>query len=60
MAETEGRNEGSQVEQLILFYEAVQQLNRESSPLTLDTINARKNQIWGSITEGDELNDTGQ
>jgi hypothetical protein len=53
MAESEGRNEGAQVEQLVLFYEAVQQLNQEGSPLTLDKINARKNQIWTSLTEED-------
>jgi hypothetical protein len=53
IADRNGRNEGAQVEQLIIFYEAVDQLNSEGKPLTLDTINAKKNQIWQEITAND-------
>ncbi len=49
IAERNGRNEGAQVEQLILFYEAFDQLNNEGASLTLGSINARKNEIWAAI-----------
>ncbi|MBD2123614.1 hypothetical protein H6F68_22260 [Trichocoleus sp. FACHB-262] len=51
IAERQGRNEGAQVEQLVLFYEAYQQLNSEGSPTTLDAINAKVNEIWDSLTK---------
>jgi hypothetical protein len=51
IAERQGRNEGSQVEQLVLFYEAYQQLNSEGSLTTLDAINAKVNEIWDSLTK---------
>jgi hypothetical protein len=54
IAERNGRNEGAQVEQLILFYEAVEKLNGEGSPLNLDSINAKKNLLWAELTANDE------
>lgn len=53
IADRNGRNEGAQIEQLILFYEAADQLNQEGVPLTLGAINARKNQLWMVITASD-------
>jgi hypothetical protein len=53
IAERQGRNEGAQVEQLILFYEAVERLNADGQNLTLDAINAKKNQLWTEITAND-------
>lgn len=49
IADRNGRNEGAQVEQLILFYEAFDQLNNEGATLTLGSINARKNELWAEI-----------
>ncbi|MBD1847504.1 hypothetical protein H6F89_29710 [Cyanobacteria bacterium FACHB-63] len=54
IADRNGRNEGSQVEQLILFYEAIEQLNAEGVPIPFNEINARVRQIWTQITAGDE------
>jgi hypothetical protein len=51
IAEREGRNEGAQVEQLILFYEAFQRLNAEGVPITLDSITAKLNKLWEEITQ---------
>jgi hypothetical protein len=48
------RNEGAQVEQLILFYEAVEKLNGEGAALNLDSINAKKNLLWAELTANDE------
>jgi hypothetical protein len=53
IADREGRNEGAQVEQLVLFYEAVEQLTADGSPLTLDAIKAKTKQIWTGITAND-------
>jgi hypothetical protein len=50
ISERQGRNEGAQVEQLVLFYEATQRLNANSKPLTLDAINAEISKIWEEIT----------
>lgn len=50
-AERQGRNEGAQVEQLVLFYEATQRLNAEGTPLTLDSINATMGEIWEELTK---------
>jgi hypothetical protein len=57
IAERNGRNEGAQVEQLILFYEAVEKLNGEGLALTLDAINAKKNSLWADLTAHDEPTD---
>ena len=54
IAVRQGRNEGSQVEQLVLFYEACQRLNSEEVPLTMDSINAKVGQIWDEVTAVDE------
>lgn len=51
IAERQGRNEGAQVEQLVLFYEACQILNSEGAAITLDAINAKVNEIWDGLTE---------
>jgi hypothetical protein len=50
ISERQGRNEGAQVEQMILFYEAAQRLNAEGSPLTLDSLNAKIGEIWDEMT----------
>ncbi|MBD2034019.1 hypothetical protein H6F76_03005 [Leptolyngbya sp. FACHB-321] len=50
VAERQGRNEGAQVEQLVLFYEACQRLNSDSASLSMDAINAKVNEIWDEIT----------
>ena len=52
IAERQGRNEGSQVEQLVLFYEACQRLNGAGTALTMDAINATVNEIWDEISKG--------
>ncbi|MBD1858666.1 MULTISPECIES: hypothetical protein [Leptolyngbya] len=57
IAERNGRNEGSQVEQLILFYEAAEQLNSEGTPLTFDAINARIRRIWTALTKDEKTSD---
>lgn len=51
IAERNGRNEGAQVEQLILFYEAIEQLNSEGIQIPFNEINARVRQIWSELTE---------
>lgn len=51
IAERNGRNEGAQVEQLILFYEAIEQLNSEGVSIPFNEINARVRQIWTELTE---------
>lgn len=53
ISERQGRNEGAQVEQLVLFYEACQRLNAEGEPITLDAINAKMNAIWDELTTVD-------
>jgi hypothetical protein len=50
IAERQGRNEGAQVEQLVLFYEAYQQINAAGAVPTLDTINAKVNEILDGLT----------
>lgn len=50
ISERQGRNEGAQVEQLVLFYEACQRLNSENEAVTLDAINAKINEIWDELT----------
>jgi hypothetical protein len=50
ISERQGRNEGSQVEQMVLFYEAATRLNSEGTPLTLDSINAKIGEIWEELT----------
>jgi hypothetical protein len=54
ISERQGRNEGSQVEQLILFYEAYHQLNAEGVTPTLSAINVRIAEIQDSL-----IKDTG-
>lgn len=54
IADRNGRNEGSQVEQLILFYEAIEQLNSEGVQVPFNEINARVRQIWENLTETDD------
>ncbi len=49
IAERQGRTEGAQVEQIILFYEAYQRLNNGSESITMDAINAKVNQIWDEL-----------
>ncbi|MBD2135232.1 hypothetical protein H6F47_23155 [Sphaerospermopsis sp. FACHB-1094] len=49
IAERQGRTEGAQVEQMILFYEACQRLNNEGESITMDAINAKVNQIWDEL-----------
>jgi hypothetical protein len=53
ISEREGRNEGAQVEQLILFYAAVDALNAEGVAITMDTIKAKTRSLWGEITKND-------
>jgi hypothetical protein len=53
ISERQGRNEGAQVEQMVLFYEATQRLNADGKPLTLDAINAEISKIWEEITAKD-------
>ncbi|MBD1848263.1 hypothetical protein H6F89_33935 [Cyanobacteria bacterium FACHB-63] len=57
ISERQGRNEGAQVEQLILFYEAVQRLNSAGNSLSMDSINAKVNEIWNELTDGDREQD---
>ena len=54
IAERNGRNEGAQVEQLILFYEAIEQLNGEGVQIPFNEINARVRQIWAGLVEKDD------
>ena len=54
IADREGRNEGAQVEQLILFYAAVEALNTEGAALTFDSIKAKTRQLWIEIEANDE------
>ena len=54
IAERNGRNEGAQVEQLILFYEAIEQLNAEGVAIPFNEINARVRQIWTDLSEKDD------
>ncbi|BAS57220.1 hypothetical protein NIES2135_34250 [Leptolyngbya boryana NIES-2135] len=54
IAERNGRNEGAQVEQLILFYEAIEQLNSEGVQIPFNEINARVRQIWAGLIEKDD------
>lgn len=49
IAERQGRNEGAQVEQLILFYEAYQQINAGGGVPTFDAINAKVNEILDQL-----------
>ncbi len=50
VAERQGRNEGAQVEQLVLFYEACQRLNGDNASLSMDAISAKVNEIWDELT----------
>lgn len=54
ISDRQGRNEGAQVEQLVLFYEAFQRLNSEGVPITLDAINAKIGEIWDELTRTEE------
>ena len=54
IADRQGRNEGAQVEQLILFYEAYQQINTSGEVPTLDAINAKINEIMDSLMGEDD------
>ncbi|MEA5578710.1 hypothetical protein [Anabaena sp. UHCC 0451] len=56
IAERQGRTEGAQVEQMILFYEACQRLNHEGESITMDAINAKVNQIWDELIANEESN----
>ncbi len=55
IAERNGRNEGAQVEQLILFYEAIEQLNAEGIHIPFNEINARIRQLWARVVDTDDL-----
>ena len=54
ISERQGRNEGAQVEQLVLFYEATQRLNADGLALTLDSVNAKMGEIWEELTKAEE------
>ena len=54
ISERQGRNEGAQVEQLVLFYEACERLNSDGVPITLDAINAKVKEIWNQLTRTGE------
>jgi hypothetical protein len=56
IADRQGRTEGAQVEQMILFYEACQRLNHEGESITMDAINAKINQIWDELITNEESN----
>jgi hypothetical protein len=56
IADRQGRTEGAQVEQMILFYEACQRLNHEGESITMDAINAKINQIWDELIANEESN----
>jgi len=56
IADRQGRTEGAQVEQMILFYEACQRLNHEGESITMDAINAKVNQIWDELIANEESN----
>ena len=56
IADRQGRTEGAQVEQMILFYEACQCLNHEGESITMDAINAKINQIWDELITNEESN----
>ena len=56
IADRQGRTEGAQVEQMILFYEAYQRLNHEGESITMDAINAKVNQIWDELITNEESN----
>jgi hypothetical protein len=49
-AERQGRNEGAQVEQMILFYEAYQQVSAEGATPTLSAISAKVNEILDGLS----------
>jgi hypothetical protein len=51
IAERHGRNEGAQIEQLILFYEAVERLNSEGVPIPFNEINAKVRELWDALIE---------
>jgi len=57
ISERQGRNEGAQVEQLVLFYESAQRLNAEGKPLTLDGISAKTGEIWEEILSDEPQTD---
>jgi len=59
IAERKGRNEGAQVEQLVLFYAATERLNSKGEKLTLDSIDATVREIWSEISASDKLNQGG-
>ena len=46
IAERQGRSEGAQIEQLIVFYEACQRLNAEGVAVPFSEITAKVNEIW--------------
>jgi len=56
IADRQGRTEGAQVEQMILFYEACQRLNHEGESISMDAINAKINQIWVELITNEESN----
>jgi hypothetical protein len=56
IADRQGRTEGAQVEQTILFYEACQRLNHEGESITMDAINSKINQIWDELIANEESN----
>ncbi len=51
IAERKGRSEGSQVEQLVLFYEACTRLNSEGVSIPLSQIETKVNEIWKEVNE---------
>jgi hypothetical protein len=59
LADNDGRNEGAEIEQIILFYAAFKSLMAENVPITIADIEARKARIWQetldkNASEGDE------
>jgi hypothetical protein len=56
IADQEGRNEGAQVEQLILFYAAAESLNNEGTAISFDAIRAKINAIREELSQDDDAN----
>ena len=57
MAERKGRNEGSQVERLILQGEAIDRLVNRQEPITISSIEKEITEIWESLSR-EETNGT--
>jgi hypothetical protein len=53
MSERKGRNEGSQVERLILQGEAIDRLVNRQEPITVASIEKEITEIWESLSHED-------